>query len=113
MNGERLELSGLNPFAGMAFVTTSLERMSSMSTKRNNDQPTNPVRAVSVGFIQLYRGCLSVTRFARCFRMRPNYDSPDHRVHLCNSSTDGQFERQLSGKSSTGGFWPGAEVRPA
>ena len=52
MNGERFELSGVNPLAAMALVRTSLERMTSMSTKRNNDQATKPARAVSVEFMR-------------------------------------------------------------
>lgn len=51
INGERLEFSGLNPFAATALVRTSFERMTSISTKRNNDQATKPARVVSVGFI--------------------------------------------------------------
>ena len=49
MNGERLEFSGLKPFAGTSRVSTSLERIVYMSTKRNRDQEMNPSRASREG----------------------------------------------------------------
>ena len=51
IKGERFEFSGLKPLAATALVRTSFERMTSMRTKRNNDQATKPVRLVSVGFM--------------------------------------------------------------
>ena len=42
MNGDRLELSGLNSFAAMAFVTTYRVRNASIKIKRSSVQPTKP-----------------------------------------------------------------------
>ena len=50
MNGDRLELSGLNSFAAMAFVTTYRVRSASIKIKRSNVQPTKPRRAIADAF---------------------------------------------------------------
>jgi len=48
MKGDRLALSGVNPFAGIAFVNTNFERMLSISTRRNKVQAMKPVSATAV-----------------------------------------------------------------
>jgi hypothetical protein len=53
MKGDRLELSGVNPFAGTALVATSLVRIASMRTNRHKAQETKPVKAARVGLMLL------------------------------------------------------------
>ena len=61
MNGERLALSGVNPFAGISLAMTIFERTASISTRRARVQTTNEVKATTVGeFIGQLQGGFAI-----------------------------------------------------
>ena len=49
MNGDRFALSGRNSLAGTRPLSTSTDRITSMSTSRASAQAMNPVSAIAVG----------------------------------------------------------------